>query len=141
MSGAFEVLAELDQDRAPQPKSRRRKARPITEDTVRRAVLRTIALRKGYAIVKHQTGMSERGTPDVLACIGGRFVAIEVTRPGSIPTPKQFGELRKWQNAGALGCWVDGTEQLPEVLEHLEDLSWCNDFAHPGDGRHAGDPW
>ena len=141
MSGVFEVLAEPDEPRAPRPRSQRRTARPVTETAVKKGVLRTIKLLGGYCIVKHQTGLSRRGTPDVLACIGGRFVAIEVKRVGNIPEPDQLGELRKWQAAGALACWVQTVEQLNEALEHLDDHSWRNDFEHPGDGRHAGDPW
>ncbi|HEV7447740.1 MAG TPA: hypothetical protein VGO18_34560 [Steroidobacteraceae bacterium] len=140
-SRAFTVLAGLDQERAPRPASRRRTARPVTEAAVKDAVLRQIALRGGYAIAKHMTGAGTRGTPDVLACIEGRFVAIEVKRPGNIPEPAQLGQLRKWQAAGALACWVQGVEQLNEVLEHLHDGNWHNDFTHPGDGRHASDPW
>lgn len=141
MNGAFEVLAELDEPPAHRPPSKRRKARPVTEDTVKQGVLDLIKLRKGYAIVKHQTGLSVSGTPDVLACIDGRFVAIEIKRVGNIPTPTQLGQLRLWQKAGALACWVDEVRQLNDVLEHLTDNTWHNDFEHPGDGRHAGDPW
>lgn len=141
MTGAFEVLAELDASPTVRPPSKRRKARPVTEDTVKQGVLALVKLHGGYAIVKHQTGLSVAGTPDVLACIGGRFVAIEIKRVGNIPTPTQLGQLRLWQKAGALACWVDEVRQLNDVLEHLDDYAWRNDFEHPGDGRHAGDPW
>ncbi|MCM8750408.1 hypothetical protein NET02_14755 [Thermomicrobiaceae bacterium CFH 74404] len=34
-------------------------------------------------------GLGQRpGVPDVLACVQGRFVAIEVKRPGRRPTPR-----------------------------------------------------
>lgn len=139
--GAFEVLAALDEPHKARPPSRRRSARPVTEKAVRDAVLARIALRGGYAIVKHQTGLSRRGTPDVLACVRGRFVALEIKRPGNIPEPDQVGELRRWQAAGALAGWVHGVEQLDHLLEHLADPDWCNDLTHPGDGRDAGDSW
>lgn len=140
-SSAFVVVAELDQERQPRSRSRQRAPRPVTEAAVKDAVLRKIKILGGYCIVKHQTSMGKRGTPDVLACIKGRFVAIEVKRPGNIPNPDQLGELRRWQAAGALACWVQSVEQFDQILDHLDDVSWQNDFQHPGDGRAAGDPW
>jgi hypothetical protein len=143
VSGVFTVVAELDEKRRALPASKRRSARPVTEDAVKASVLNKIKThpRGGYAICKHQTGTGERGTPDVLACMGGRMVVVEVKRSGNIPEPKQLGELRRWQLAGALACWVDDAAQLDDVFEHLDELNWRNDFAHPGDGRHANAPW
>jgi hypothetical protein len=143
MTSAFEgftVDPNLDSPRAVLPKSRRRTARPVTEAAVKTGVLARLNL-GGYAITKHQTSYGKRGTPDVLACRKGRFVAIEVKRPGKTPDPDQLGEMRRWQEAGALVGWVQSVAHLEQLLDHLDDPSWRNNFKHPGDGREADDKW
>lgn len=138
--GNFTVNPDLDADRAPQPKSRRRAPRTVTEAAVKTGVLALLNL-GGYAITKHQTTYGKRGTPDVLACRKGRFVAIEVKRSGKTPDPDQLGEMRRWQEAGALVGWVQSVGHLQQLLSHLDDLAWRNDFKHAGDGREADDKW
>lgn len=138
---AFEVVAGLDAKRRSLPPSRRRSAAPVSELSVRDAVMREIAIRGGHGIVKHMTGAGTRGTPDVLACVAGRMLVVECKRVGHVPTAAQLGQLRKWQDAGALACWVQNVGHLRQVLEHLGNPSWYNDFDHPGDGRDADAPW
>jgi hypothetical protein len=138
---AFEVVEELDAPRDRLPPSRRREAPPVSEDSVRAGVMALYELRGGYAIVKHQTGLAVRGTPDVIGCIEGRCVVVECKRVGYVPTAAQHGQLRKWQVAGALACWVQSVEHFEQALTHLHDPSWVNDFAHPGDGRDADAAW
>lgn len=50
------------------------------------------------------TGYARRGIPDILACVGGQFLAIEVKQPGKRPTPIQQHELEKLEAAGAVVC-------------------------------------
>jgi len=141
-TATFTVVDGLDAERRPLPPSRRRSARPRTETSIKDEVVKRIALLGGYSVVKHQTGMARRGTPDVLGCIPtGRALAIEVKRDDERPTPAQVGEMRRWQDAGALAGWVRSVAELDQLLEHREDLTWKNDFQHPGDGRSAGDLW
>lgn len=139
--GGFTVDPSLDAPRRAVAKSRRRTARPITEAAVKTAVMRKLAVLGAYAISKHQTSLGKRGTPDVLACLEGRFLALEIKREGNVPTPEQLGEMRRWQQAGALAGWVQSVEDLDELLSHLADAGWRNDFKSPGDGRSADDPW
>lgn len=143
MSSVFEgftVDPDLDADRVTLPKSRRRAPRTVTEAAVKTGVLKWLNL-GGYAITKHQSSYGKRGTPDVLACRKGRFLAIEVKRPGKTPDPDQLGEMRRWQEAGALVGWVQSVDHLRQLLDHVDDPGWRNDFKHPGDGRAADDPW
>jgi hypothetical protein len=73
------------------------------------------------------------GTPDILGCVDGRFLAIEVKRPGAAgPTAAQLGQLTRWQRAGALAGWVTSEDDLVQLLDRADRPGWCNDFTSPG---------
>lgn len=138
---AFEVVEGLDAARKRLPPSKRREPAPPSETSVRDGVVALYELRGGFGLVKHMTGFGVRGTPDVMGCIQGRCVVVECKRVGYVPTAAQLGQLRRWQRAGALACWVQSVEHFEQVLTHLNDPEWVNDFAHPGDGRDADAAW
>lgn len=138
----FTVDPALDATPAAAPRSKMRAARPRTEHSIRADVLaRLITDLGGYGIVKHQTGLGTRGTPDLFACVDGRMIVIETKTGANVPTPAQRGELKKWQNAGALTGWVRCVTDLDQILSHLSDPEWRNTFDHPGDGRGENEPW
>jgi hypothetical protein len=116
--------------------ARRRAPRLVSEASIRAAIVQLLNL-YGYAIVKHQTAHGQIGTPDVLGCVRGRMVAIEVKRPGRRPTDAQFGAMRRWQAAGALVGWACSVEDARQLLDHVNDRGWRNSWSGPGDGRDA----
>jgi hypothetical protein len=91
----------------------------------------------GYVVVTTASKYMQNGTPDLLGCVGGRMVAVEVKRPGEKPRPDQFGELRRWQKSGALVGWACAEQDIRDLLEHVEDRGWINPLTGPGDGRQA----
>jgi hypothetical protein len=138
---SFLIDATLDAAPKAAPRSKRRAARPRPEVLIRADVIAALIAMGGYAIPKHQTEYGVRGTPDVFACVAGRLVVVEIKTLGYDLQPDQRAELRKWQNAKALAGWVRSLAHLDELLSHLDDLAWRNDFSHPGDGRGASEPW
>lgn len=76
---------------------------PAREKAVRRAVaayLKTI----GALVIPYFPGMmGNAGTSDLLVCWRGRFVAIEVKRPGGVITALQAAFLKDVQAAGGWG--------------------------------------
>jgi hypothetical protein len=52
-------------------------------------------------------GRGKAGVPDIIACFNGRFVAIEVKRPGKKPTPLQIRRLLEIERAGGFALWGD----------------------------------
>lgn len=132
----IQVVEGTDAAYQPRSPSRRRHARPATETSIREDCANLIMQSGGHCIVKHQTMYGTRGTPDLIGCINGRMVVIEVKRTDvDPPGPEQIGRLRKWQEVGALAGWVRSVEHLRQILDHLDDFGWRNDFAVPGDGR------
>ena len=65
-------------------------------------------------------GLGQRpGVPDVLACVQGRFVAIEVKRPGRRPTPRQAAELEAIRAAGGIALVATSLDEVVEALRPL----------------------
>lgn len=59
-------------------------------------------------------------TVDCLACVNGRFIAIECKRPGGKPTPRQSVVLQRVSDAGGCSVVIDSAEaarqKLPSIL-------------------------
>jgi len=102
----------------------------VTEQRVQQQIIRR--LRECGVYVVKTVAASRAGTPDLLACIGGRFVGIEVKRPGKKATPLQELHLEEIRDAGGVAFIAHGFD---EVLEQLRkegiDLSALRDV-------HAG---
>jgi hypothetical protein len=80
----------------------------------------------GECVKIHGTAAQRAGTPDLLICLGGRFVACECKQPGKKPTPLQMKRLRDWQAAGAIAGWVTTEVELDELLVHADHGDWVN---------------
>ena len=61
-----------------------------------------------------------RGMPDLMAVIKptGRFLAVEVKRPGKQPTAAQDAFLQAVVAAGGYALWVDDALQLKRLLDN-----------------------
>lgn len=136
--------ADEDFDAEPEDESPVRRTRPrnrhVTNPDPRRhrseaAIQSSLIERlrsRGHGIVTTGSRFLLTGTPDIIACVDGRTVVIEVKRPGEKPVPAQLGQLARWQRAGALAGWATSEEDLDALLVHLHDRDWLNDFASPG---------
>lgn len=74
-----------------------------------------------YYIKTHGNMFSKAGTPDILACIKGRFVGIEVKQPGGVVSKLQEANIRLIQNAGGVAFVADSLEETKRHLkkQHL----------------------
>ena len=63
-------------------------------------------------------GFQKAGIPDIIACINGRFVAIEVKAAAGKPSPLQTHNIQLINDAKGFGVitYPDDFEQLKEVL-------------------------
>jgi hypothetical protein len=89
------------------------------EASVRRRALQALARAYGDdALVWSQTGaIGAIGRPDVVACIRGRFVAIEFKAPGKRPRPDQLAQLERVERAGGVAIIYDGAGDIVEIIE------------------------
>ena len=60
--------------------------------------------------------VNRAGVPDILACIGGKFVAIEVKRPKKEATPLQFHHMQRIREAGGVAFVAHGVDEVREQL-------------------------
>lgn len=63
-----------------------------------------------------QRGSTMVGWPDLLMCIRGRFVGIEVKRPGGRATALQVSRLEAIRRAGGVGEFVTSVADVERVL-------------------------
>ena len=62
---------------------------------------------------------SKNGTPDVLGCLNGLFIGIEVKKPGGKPSPLQRVQLRKIREAGGIAFTAESLDEVKDQLNHL----------------------
>ena len=74
-----------------------------SEAAVTRAVLKYInGLPRAKAEKRHGSVYTGAGKQDILACVAGRHVEIELKRPGEEPRPLQDRVRQQWERAGAI---------------------------------------
>lgn len=71
---------------------------------------------------------AEGGTPDILGCVRGRFVALELKRDlKHKPTKLQQHQMIKIKAAEGI-CWVVCPETWDEQLRNLKELAETGSF-------------
>lgn len=80
------------------------------------------ALPNGKAINIHGSVYSEKGTPDIIGCIGSKFVAFECKKKGGKPTEIQEYRIQQWRKAGAIAHIVYSFDEAKRVLDILQVL-------------------
>ena len=96
-------------------RGKRREA--MSEALLVRKIIDLIESKGGYA-VKYTPGVA--GTPDILGCLNGRMLAIEVKVKGKKPTPIQLRRIGQWRDAGACSFCVDNLDDA------MCALTMCN---------------
>ena len=86
----------------------------MTEQKIQKRILAFLDEAGAYP-VKTITA-NRAGVPDILACIGGKFVGIEVKRPKKEATPLQEYHLRRIQEAGGGAFVAHGVDEVRERL-------------------------
>ena len=67
----------------------------------------------------HATGFSKVGIPDIVCCIHGKFVGIEVKKPTGIQSDAQKVIEKQIVNSGGLYILCFSYEECIEKLEHF----------------------
>ena len=62
---------------------------------------------------------AKAGVSDILACIRGRFVAIEVKKPGNKPSALQENFIDAVNSIGGFAFWADNLEDVKDKLKEL----------------------
>jgi hypothetical protein len=88
-------------------------------------IKRMIADHEGrcFKIHGNDEGFQEIGIPDLLCCIAGRFVGIEVKQPGEALRPRQRKVLHEIFAAGGVAAVCETVGQVALLLSILEKES------------------
>lgn len=88
------------------------------EQAIQTSIIRYIKSIGGLPIKQNQIGIyAQAGVPDIIACIKGRFVAIEVKRPGKKPEPIQEAFLESITKKGGLAFWADNLDKVKSIIK------------------------
>ena len=86
----------------------------MLEQQIQRNILKKLRARGIWAVKTIHT--NRNGCPDILACHQGRFLAIEVKRPGGKLSHLQIAQLARIETAGGIAIVATSWD---EVLEKL----------------------
>lgn len=88
------------------------------EQAIQTSIIRYIKSIGGLPIKQNQIGIyAQAGVPDIVACIKGRFVAIEVKRPGKKPEPIQEAFLESINKKGGIAFWSDNLDKVKNIIK------------------------
>jgi len=72
-----------------------------------------------FAWKEHGGLYGTAGLPDIICCIGGRFVGLEVKTPGGKLTKLQEVTLAKIQASGGVGIVVRSVDESKTIIEKI----------------------
>lgn len=78
----------------------------------------------GWQVKFFANSMTKKGVPDILACVRGIFVAIEVKATHGKPSDLQIYHCKKIREAGGIAFIVypSGWDTLKQILDHLNSI-------------------
>lgn len=92
----------------------------VKEQNIQTSIMNYISSIGGLPIKFNNMGIyAKAGVSDILACIKGRFVAIEVKRPGNKPTAVQLQFIEAVNSIGGLAFWADNLQDVKDKLKEL----------------------
>lgn len=89
----------------------------MTEQQIQTNILKYLKSIGAYAVKTIVS--SKSGTPDILCCYQGKFLAIEVKRKGGIVSALQDYTIRKIQDAEGIAMIAYGVEDVKEQICRL----------------------
>ena len=91
------------------------------EGLVKKKVRNYLVSIGAYFFFPVQMGIGS-STLDILCCIGGKFIGIEVKAPGKVPTPRQRLTMAAIEEAGGIAIWGDSVEDIIEEIKIALEL-------------------
>lgn len=90
------------------------------EQNIQTSIMNYISSIGGLPIKFNNMGIyAKAGVSDILACIKGRFVAIEVKRPGNKPSAVQLQFITAVNSIGGFAFWADNLQDVKDKLKEL----------------------
>ena len=92
-----------------------------SEKSYENKIKRYLKDRGCYRVKYHGNYFSENGTPDILACVNGYFLAIEVKAQNGTPSELQMVKVDAIRKAGGFAyvAYPSGWEKLKDIIDGL----------------------
>jgi len=90
----------------------------MTEQTIQKEIIKYLESIGAYVIKTIKTNRA--GTPDIIACLDGRFIAIEVKRKGNKPTPLQLAKIEQIRASGGMAFIAYSKDEVINKLKELK---------------------
>lgn len=92
------------------------------EAKVKAKIHKALKEAKAYAVNYIGGAFANNGTPDILACLNGRFIGIEAKAGKNKPTALQVLSLKRIDDAGGLALVINETnlEYLSAALGNIQ---------------------
>lgn len=93
----------------------------MLERDIQRKIIKALRERGAYVATQHQSGYGVAGVPDLLVAWQGRFIGMEVKRPGGKATAAQAHQIELIQAAGSVAGIVTCVEDALAMLKQAEE--------------------
>lgn len=94
----------------------------MLERDIVRSILRYLKSVKGCFAWKEHGGIhGTAGIPDIICCVHGRFVALEVKQPGGQLTALQRATIQRINETGGIARKVTSVEEVREIIQKLQE--------------------
>lgn len=93
----------------------------VSEKSFENKIKKYIKDKGGYCVKYHGNKFSTSGTPDILACINGYFLAIEVKAESGTPSELQLTKIDDIRRACGLAyvAYPSGWQRLRGIIDDL----------------------
>lgn len=91
----------------------------MSEKRIENSIQRFLDSIGAYHIKNHGSIYSRSGTPDITACVNGKFVAIEVKQPGGRVSPLQAAHIELIKQAGGVAFVAYSLEEAKKNLKEF----------------------
>lgn len=91
------------------------------ERDIQATIMQYLRREPGVWAVKYvPTLNSEAGVPDILCCVGGQFIALEVKQATGRVTPLQGEQMRRIASTGGIAAVVRNLDEAREIIEEVK---------------------
>src|SRR5690606_5364997 len=75
---------------------------PVSEKTIENRIKRYLDSIGAWYLKVHGSAYQRSGVPDIIACVNGKFVGIEVKKPGGVISALQQANIRLIEQSGGI---------------------------------------
>ena len=95
----------------------------MTEKTFQSKLIKLIEKNNGYVVKFNASAISKIGVPDLLACINGKFVGLEVKKENGKPSEIQLWNIEQIKKSGGIAMVVKPSdyENIEKLIKKLGD--------------------